>query len=168
MKRNLRVYDVASRLSSQTSLPAPRATWVLQEVLPHIQRRFKVSDITRIGRPEPQIGPLGIQRLTQVKCGYLTEANYGANMTQPEKGKLYKWNGKDYEEISFEENLGQKIPITDEAFEKVKAVRKAVQTSLGMRPELSIVASAMVLKAADLPEVVEAVKEYGLRLYSGS
>lgn len=86
----------------------------------------------------------------------------------PEKGKLYKWNGKEYEEIVFEDNLGQKIPITEEAFEKVKAVRKAVQASLGMRPELSIVASAMVLKAAELPGVVDAVKDYGLRLYSGS
>lgn len=88
--------------------------------------------------------------------------------SQPEKGKLYKWNGTAYEEVHFDDTVGQKIPVTDEAFEKVKAVRKSVQASLGMRPELSIVASAMLLQAAELPGIVEAVKHYGLRLYSQS
>jgi hypothetical protein len=82
-----------------------------------------------------------------------------------EKGKLYRWNGSVYEEVHFEEN-GQKLPVTDEAYELVKSVRKAVQASLGMRPELSIVASAMLIHAGQGPEVVEAVKQYGRSLYS--
>lgn len=82
-----------------------------------------------------------------------------------EKGKLYRWNGVEYEEVQFEEN-GQKLPVSDEAHELVKSVRKAVQASLGMRPELSIVASAMLIHAGQGPEVVDAVKQYGLRLYS--
>ena len=87
------------------------------------------------------------------------------NSEKGEKGKLYRWNGSVFEEVLFEEN-GQKLPVTEEAYELVKSVRKAVQASLGMRPELSIVASAMLLHAGKSPEVVEAVKQYGLRLYS--
>ena len=93
------------------------------------------------------------------------------NQNQPstsagQKGKLYKWTGSTYEEVQFDESVGSKIPVTEEAFEAVKAVRKSVQSNLGMRPELSIVASAMLLEAAKIPEVVEAVQRYGLSLYS--
>ena len=86
--------------------------------------------------------------------------------SQGQKGKLYKWNGTDYEEVQFDESAGTKVPITEEAFEAVKAVRKAVQAKLGMRPELSIVASAMLLDAAKIPDLVESVKRYGQALYS--
>ena len=86
--------------------------------------------------------------------------------SEGQKGKLYKWNGIDYEEVQFDESAGSKIPVTEEAFEAVKAIRKAVQAKLGMRPELSIVASAMLLDAAKIPDVVDSVKRYGQALYS--
>jgi hypothetical protein len=96
----------------------------------------------------------------------MNEINPLLMVEKGERGKLYRWNGTGFEELRFDEAAGQKLPVTDEAVEAVKAVRKAVQASLGMRPELSIVASAMLIKAGEAPEVVEAVKRYGLRLYS--
>jgi hypothetical protein len=82
-----------------------------------------------------------------------------------EKGKLYRWNGVDFEEVVFDD-AGHKVPVTDEAIEVVKSVRKAVQASLGMRPELSLVASAMLLQAGKDLEIVSIVKQYGSQIYS--
>ena len=83
-----------------------------------------------------------------------------------EKGKLYRWNGTSFEEVLFDGPAERKLPVTEEAFEAVKQVRQAVHAQLGMRPELSVVASAMVLLAGKNPELMEAVTQYGLRMYS--
>jgi hypothetical protein len=90
------------------------------------------------------------------------------NQTHPqgEKGKLYRFNGSTYEEIQFDESIGSKLLVTEEAFDAVKIVRKAVQASLRMRPELSVVASAMLLEAARMPDMVDAIKRYGQSIYS--
>lgn len=84
-------------------------------------------------------------------------------MEMYEKGKMYQFNGVEFVEI--EPNDGKKLPVTDEAFEAVKAVRSAVQKSLGMRPELSVVASALLLKASQDEGSVASVIEYGKMLY---
>ncbi len=81
-----------------------------------------------------------------------------------EKGKLYQYNGTDFVEL---EPSGEvKIPVSEEAIEAIKATRKAAQTVIGMRPELSLVASAMILEAAKLPAIAESVKAYGQRVYN--
>jgi len=82
-----------------------------------------------------------------------------------DKGKLYRWNGVDFEEVVFDD-AGHKVPVTEEAIEVVKSVRKAVQASLGMRSELSLVASAMLLQAGKSPDIVSVVKQYGSQIYS--
>lgn len=83
---------------------------------------------------------------------------------QYEKGKLYQYNGQEFVEL---EPSGEiKLPVSEEAMEAVKATRKAAQAVIGMRPELSVTASAMLLTAAKLPAIADAVREYGLHVYS--
>lgn len=83
---------------------------------------------------------------------------------QYEKGKLYQYNGSEFVELEPSEQI--KVPVTDEAMEALKATRKAAQAVIGMRPELSLVASAMILEAAKMPTIAEAVKAYGQRVYN--
>ncbi|MDR3413322.1 MAG: hypothetical protein P4L87_20610 [Formivibrio sp.] len=83
---------------------------------------------------------------------------------QYEKGKLYQWNGHEFVELEPSGEL--KIPVTEEAVAAIKATRKAAQIVIGMRPELSLVASAMILEAAQMPAIAESVKSYGQRVYN--
>ena len=81
-----------------------------------------------------------------------------------EQGKLYSWNGAEFVEL---EPSGEiKVPITVDAMNAVKAVRKAAARLIDMRPELSLVASAMLLEASKLPGVAEAVMQYGRQIYA--
>ena len=80
-----------------------------------------------------------------------------------ETGKLYRFNGTQMVEIEPSEE--RKLPVTEEAVEAVKIVRKATQQLIGIRPELSLVASAMLLAAVDLPEITQVVKTYGQQMY---
>lgn len=83
---------------------------------------------------------------------------------QYEKGKLYQYTGSEFVEL---EPSGEiKLPVSDEAMEAVKTVRKAAQAVIGMRPELSLVASAMILEATKIPAIAESVKAYGQRVYN--
>ena len=81
-----------------------------------------------------------------------------------EQGKLYSWNGAEFVEL---EPSGEiKIPVTTEAMNAVKAVRKSAAELIGMRPELSLTASAMLIEAVKLPHIAEEVKKYGQRIYT--
>lgn len=83
---------------------------------------------------------------------------------QYEKGKLYQYNGSEFVEL---EPSGEvKVPVSEEAMEAIKATRKTAQVVIGMRPELSLVASAMILEAAKMPTIAESVKAYGKRVYN--
>lgn len=84
--------------------------------------------------------------------------------TDYQKGKLYQWNGTEFSEL--EPSSAVKLPVTEEAADAVKGVRKQAQTQIGMRPELSLTASAMLCAAAQLPDMPERVKAYGLSIYS--
>lgn len=79
------------------------------------------------------------------------------------KGKLYQFNGVEFVEV--EPQDGKKIPVTDDAFEAVKMVRSRVQSLVGLRPELSVVASALLLKAGTDDESVKVAIEYGKMMY---
>lgn len=83
-----------------------------------------------------------------------------------QKGKLYQWNGSEFVEL--EPSSETKIPVSEEAMEAVKRVRKAAQTLIKLRPELSLTASAMLLAAADLSNVAELVQSYGQRVYGAT
>lgn len=79
-------------------------------------------------------------------------------------GKLYQYDGSKFVEL--EPSGETKLPVSPEAMEAVKQVRKAAQKLIGMRPELSLTASAMLLAAAELSNIAEAVLKYGQRVYS--
>jgi len=85
---------------------------------------------------------------------------------QYEKGKLYQYTGQEFVEL--EPSGESKIPVTDEAMSAIKATRKAAQTAIGMRPELSLVASAMILEAAKMSTITASIKAYGQRVYSSA
>jgi hypothetical protein len=81
-------------------------------------------------------------------------------------GSLYQYNGQQFVEL--EPSDQRKLVVTDEAFDAVKLARKEAAMLIGMRPELSVVASAMILMAAEASksELWERIRIYGLRLYS--
>lgn len=84
--------------------------------------------------------------------------------TELKEGKLYKYQSGELIELDISDQ--KKLPITNEAEEYVKAVRKEAAKYIGMRPELSVVASAMLLAAKDVPDLLSIIKKYGARLYS--
>lgn len=85
---------------------------------------------------------------------------------KPQNGKLYRWDGKEFQEMVFEKNSDRRVPMTEEAFAAALKVRVAVQKKIRMRPDISIVASAMVQHAAQQAGIVEAVAAYGLEMYA--
>ncbi len=87
-------------------------------------------------------------------------------MNQFKKGQLYQYDGQTFKEIEPQE--GKKIPISDEAFDIVKNIRAVVSRTIGMRPELSIVASALLISSANLPDLADKIRAYGARLYAGT
>lgn len=80
------------------------------------------------------------------------------------KGKLYQYTGAEFVEL--EPSTEAKLPVSDEAMEAVKQVRKAAQNLIKLRPELSLTASAMLLAASELPNIAELVQKYGQQVYS--
>jgi len=81
-----------------------------------------------------------------------------------EQGRLYQFNGTEFVEL--EPSTEAKVPVSNEAMEAVKQVRKAAQHLIKLRPELSLTASAMLLAAAELPNIAELIQRYGQRVYS--
>lgn len=86
------------------------------------------------------------------------------NKEKYEKGRLYQWNGTAFIAIELTDQI--KLPVTEEAATVVKSVRKAAHQLIGMRPELSLCASAMLLAAAERPDMADRVKAYGQRIYA--
>lgn len=78
--------------------------------------------------------------------------------------QLYRWSGTEFFPIEY--NDVPKLPVTTEAIDAVKNVRKAVQKIMPTRPDLAIVASAMLLAAASQQDIAELVKKYGARVYA--
>ena len=80
-----------------------------------------------------------------------------------EKDRLYRYDGHSLIEV--EPSLERKLPVLDEAVDAVKAVRQSAHKAIGFRPELALTASAMLLAAAELPDIAERVQAYGRRVY---
>jgi hypothetical protein len=80
---------------------------------------------------------------------------------QARAGKLYK--------LDVEEDGLKKIRVSQTAFESVRAVQKRMRKLLGGRkPELNLVAEAMLMHAAQIEGVDEKVREYALMVFSGA
>ncbi len=83
-------------------------------------------------------------------------------MTSYEKGKIYVFDGSSFAES--EPSQEKKLPVTDDAHEKVKSVRGLLGKQLGIRPELSLVTSAMII-CADENKILNAVKSLIVKIY---
>lgn len=81
-----------------------------------------------------------------------------------ERGRLYQYNGREL--VPVEPSDVAKVPVTTEAFDALKGVRKQVAEITKGRPELMIVASAMLIAASRIPEIDVFAKEYGHDFYS--
>lgn len=81
-----------------------------------------------------------------------------------QKGKLYQYDGSEFVEL--EPSGETKIPVSSEAMEAVKQVRKAAQNLIKLRPELSLTASAMLVEAAKFENIAQVVQQYGRHVYS--
>lgn len=55
--------------------------------------------------------------------------------------------------------------LSKEAYAAVQEIRKTAGKHLGMRPEISLVASAMLVSAARQPNVLHEIATYGARVY---
>lgn len=80
-----------------------------------------------------------------------------------QQGKLYQWDGVAF--VPVEINNVPKLPVTQEAMDVVKRVRNEAGRLLTSRPELQIVASALLMLASEQPNLAAAVKAYGAKVY---
>jgi hypothetical protein len=81
-----------------------------------------------------------------------------------EKDAMYKWNGKELVKLDVNQDV-IKVPITLEADRALKELRKRVAAEMPTRPDLSIVASAVLIKALEQEGMVDVVKSYGAKVY---
>ena len=91
------------------------------------------------------------------------------SMTEDERyqqGKLYQFDGNAFVPVEISNVL--KVPVTQEAMEAVKRVRNEASRLLTSRPELQIVASALLLLASEQPNLAAAVKAYGAKVYGAA
>ena len=95
--------------------------------------------------------------------GSKAESEDAAEEFVPLKGRLYQWVGDHWELVPPSEF--SKVVISDAAMDAVKRVRGDVTRLLGERPDLSMVASAMLLAALDLSDVTERVRQHGARVF---
>lgn len=84
--------------------------------------------------------------------------------TDLEKNAMYKWDGVKLIKLDVNQDV-IKVPITAEADQALKDIRKAVALEMATRPDLSIVASAVLIHAVKLDGIVSIVKNYGAKLY---
>ena len=83
-----------------------------------------------------------------------------------EPGKLYRWDGEKFAEMVFEKGGDRRVPITEDAFAIALAIRAQVQKKVRMRPDISIVVSAIVEHAASQADIIDVVAEHGLKIYA--
>lgn len=81
----------------------------------------------------------------------------------PEKGVIYAWE-HDHFEVIPRSDLS-KVVIGEDAMEVVRRVRGEATRALRTRPDLTVVASAMLLAAVDIPDLYERIRQYGFHMY---
>lgn len=82
---------------------------------------------------------------------------------------LYQARSGHLEKVIFEDDGTKKIRVPQEGFEAVVSVQKQMRKALnGHKPDVSLVAEAMLLAAAADPAIVEKVRLHAMRVFSGS
>jgi hypothetical protein len=88
------------------------------------------------------------------------------NADDLEKDAMYKFDGVKLVKLDINQDV-IKVPITREADVALKELRKKVAAVMATRPDLSIVASAVLIHAVNLDGITDVVKAYGVKLYQG-
>ena len=92
----------------------------------------------------------------------------GKMKTEMEDG-LYQARAGNLEKLVFEDDGTKKIRVPQPGFEAVVTVQKRMRKALnGHKPDISLVAEAMLLAAAEMPDIEEKVRQHAQRVYSGS
>jgi len=60
--------------------------------------------------------------------------------------------------------LERRVRVSDEAFLAAVKIRALVQRKTRMRPDMAIVIAAMLQRAAELPDIADAVARHGLEV----
>ncbi|MGK5033201.1 hypothetical protein [Janthinobacterium sp. MDT1-19] len=81
-----------------------------------------------------------------------------------EKESIYKFDGVEFIKLDINKDV-IKVPITREADMALKEIRKVVSADMATRPDLSIVASAVLIHALNLDNLSSIVRSYGARVY---
>jgi hypothetical protein len=81
---------------------------------------------------------------------------------------LYQARGGLINKLDIEDDGLKKIRVTSEAFEAVRSVQKQMRKLLGGRkPDVNLVAEAMLLHAAKAEGIDEKVRQYAVKVFSG-
>jgi len=81
---------------------------------------------------------------------------------------LYRAQSGHLEKLVFEDDGTKKIRVPQPGFEAVVKVQKQMRKVLnGHKPDLSLVAEAMLLAAAEMPGIEEKVRLHAMRVFSG-
>ena len=84
------------------------------------------------------------------------------------EGGLYQAQAGNLRKLDIEDDGLKKLRVSPEAFEAVRAVQKQMRSRLGGRkPDIALVAEAMLLKAAELEGIEESVRLHALRVSAG-
>lgn len=82
---------------------------------------------------------------------------------------LYQARAGHLEKLVFEDDGTKKIRVPQAGFETVVMVQKQMRKVLnGHKPDISLVAEAMLLAAAEMPDIEEKVRLHAMRVFSGS
>ena len=82
---------------------------------------------------------------------------------------LYQARSGHLEKVIFEDDGTKKIRVPQAGFDAVVSVQKQMRKALnGHKPDVSLVAEAMLLAAAEDPAIVEKVRLHAMRVFSGS
>lgn len=82
---------------------------------------------------------------------------------------LYQARAGQLEKFVFEDDGTKKIRVPPPGFEAVAKVQKQMRKVLnGHKPDISLVAEAMLLAAAEMPDIEEKVRLHAMRVFSGS
>lgn len=81
---------------------------------------------------------------------------------------LYQVRGGKIEKLIFEDDGTKKIRVPQAGFESVVMIQKQMRKVLnGHKPDISLVAEAMLIAAAEIPDIEEKVRLHALRVFSG-
>jgi len=82
---------------------------------------------------------------------------------------LYQARSGELHKLDMEDDGLKKIRVSPEAFEQVRDVQKRMRKLLGGRkPDVGLVAEAMLTHAAKIEGIEEKVREYAVLVFSGA